>query len=440
MSKKTFYLAVFIALTMFLACSCQNKQYNSEEDFEVEIYSSSEGVIITKYTGKSKNVKIPQYIQNLPVVSIAERAFYDKKLTSVTIPESVTYIGWYAFARNRLTNILIPGNIRQINIYAFADNQLTSVIIPDSIGIIGEGAFYKNRLKNVILPASRYYIGDLAFAMNQLKSIVFLDGLYSIGTNAFADNQLTSVIIPEGISDIWEASFARNNLTSVTIPDSVFYIDKFAFSSNQLININISGKIKIDTLAFDNEFAGFYLRNGSKAGKYTYKNGKWEGKFIKKPTTDPVIDGVYEITAAYSHIYNHVFSGDAFREIETEKLGLLVTINNYKATFEDIEYEINEGNGYSSRTKDNLLEYEDFRRMSEGMNYGWFDENIIGKEYTGKVKAMTMINNENSYYIFFADNKLIIMIDTEKHETEFKRLIRAKGLDTFFYIAEKVIE
>jgi hypothetical protein len=78
--------------------------------------------------------------------------------------------------------------------------------------------------------------------------------------------------------------------------------------------------------------------------------------------------------------------------------------------------------------------------MFAGMNYGGVNENIIGKEYTGKVKAMTMINNENSYYIFFADNKLIIMIDTKEHETEFKRLIRVKGLDSFFYIAEKVIE
>jgi hypothetical protein len=336
--KKTFYLVVFIAVTMFLACSCQSQEYNSEqnynsrEDFEIEDYKSLNMVAITKYTGTSRNVNIPPYIKNVRVGIIGNRAFYDKKLTSVTLPKSVESI--YA--------------------YAFAENQLTSVTIPDT--------------------------------------------------------------------------------------DYVYNISKFAFSSNQIVNINIGEKVKVDPLAFDNEFAGFYLRNGSKAGKYTYKNGKWKVKFIKKPTTDPVIDGVYKITATYSHLYNHVFSGDAFREIETEKLGLLVTINNYKATFEDIEYEIHEGNGYSSRTKDNLLEYEDFRRMSEGMNYGWFDENIIGKEYTGKVKAMTMLNNENSYYIFFADNKLIIMIDTKKHETEFERLIRVKGLDTFFYIAEKNVK
>ena len=305
MSKKTFYLAVFIALTMFLACSCQNKQYNSEEDFDVEEYHFLKRVSIKEYTGKSRNVNIPPYIKNLSVGSISKRAFYDKKLTRVTIP------------------------------------------------------------------------------------------------------------------------------------DDVIYIYEFAFSSNQIVSINIGEKVKVDPLAFDNEFAGFYLRNGSKAGKYTYKNGKWEGKFIKKPTTDPVIDGVYKITAAYSHLYN---DGYGVSEIKTEKLGLLATINIYKATFEDNEYEIHEGNGYSRESKDNLLEYEEFLRMFAGMNYGGFNENIIGKEYTGKVKAMTMINNENSYYIFFADNKLIIMIDTKEHETEFKRLIRVKGLDSFFYIAEKVIK
>jgi hypothetical protein len=37
---------------------------------------------------------------------------------------------------------------------------------------------------------------------------------------------------------------------------------------------------------------------------------------------------------------------------------------------------------------------------------------LFGKGFTGKVKAMTMKDNNNEYYIYFADNKLIITIDS----------------------------
>jgi len=452
MNKKTIYFAIFI---LILVSACSYQKDNNEEDFDVEIepiyeaYSLvGEGIIIKNYTGKRKNVKIPQYLQNLPVVSIGNKAFYKKEITGVTIPGSVKYIGMYAFANNQLTDIIIPGSIIQINVYAFAGNRLTNIIIPDGIGIIGEGAFYKNQLTNVKFPGNskKYYIGDSAFAMNRLKSVVFFDSLYSIGKNAFAWNQLTDVTIPNGIYSIEEASFAWNQLKSVTIPDSVFKIDKFAFSSNQIVNIIIGEKIIIDVRAFGNEFVNYYLENGSKAGNYTYDNGSWKSIFIEKPKIDFMIDGVYEITSAYSHLYNSVFTGDSVREIETEKLGLSVNINNNEVIFDDIEYHIYEGNGFSSGiNKNDILEYEYFLGMFAGMNYGLFDENIIGKDYSGKVKAMTMKNNEIEYFLFFADNKLIIMInawdwDNKKYtETEFSRLITLRN-DSFFYIAEKIME
>ena len=51
------------------------------------------GVEITDYTGSSKNIKIPCFIDGKKVVSIGYLAFGFDYLTTVTIPSSVISIG-----------------------------------------------------------------------------------------------------------------------------------------------------------------------------------------------------------------------------------------------------------------------------------------------------------------------------------------------------------
>ena len=96
---------------------------------------------IIAYTGDQHEVNIPSHIQNLPVTHIGERAFQQKQLTSITIPDSVISIGKQAFAVNRLTSVIIPGSLISIGEQAFAGNQLEeNVTIPDNIEI-GYNAF-----------------------------------------------------------------------------------------------------------------------------------------------------------------------------------------------------------------------------------------------------------------------------------------------------------
>jgi hypothetical protein len=152
------------------------------------------------------------------------------------------------------------------------------------------------------------------------------------------------------------------------------------------------------------------------------------------------INGTYEIIAAYSHLYHDIPYDDNYEinrcnEIETKKLGEKIKIHNNKLVFENDEYQIINGNGYCSK---GVLEYDYFTDMFAGLNYGFFDENIIGKDYTGTVKAMTIKNEKFEYYIYFADNKLIIQINADRHETEFEYLIVSEYFDIFFYIAEKI--
>ena len=57
------------------------------------------GIVITKYNKEApKDVIIPAEIDGKKVTGIGKRAFSRTKLTSLTIPEGVTFIGSNAFS------------------------------------------------------------------------------------------------------------------------------------------------------------------------------------------------------------------------------------------------------------------------------------------------------------------------------------------------------
>ena len=76
--------------------------------------------------------------------SIGSYAFaFCNSLTSVTIPDSVTSIGYQAFNESSLTSVTMPDSVTSIGSYAFQNcSGLTSVTIPSSVTSIGDEAFY----------------------------------------------------------------------------------------------------------------------------------------------------------------------------------------------------------------------------------------------------------------------------------------------------------
>lgn len=90
------------------------------------------------------------------------------ELASITIPDSVTKIGWYAFQNcYNLTNITINNNITNIGLSAFFSCiNLRSVIIGSGITIIGNTAFSNcSKLTNItLLPTTPPGIGSGVFS------------------------------------------------------------------------------------------------------------------------------------------------------------------------------------------------------------------------------------------------------------------------------------
>ncbi|MDR0292998.1 MAG: leucine-rich repeat domain-containing protein [Oscillospiraceae bacterium] len=82
-------------------------------DFTYKYEAALSGVVITKYTGTSLQVRIPEKIEDMPVVSIGTEAFEDSGITYVYIPNTITAIGSSAFANCKgLTNVTLPASLK----------------------------------------------------------------------------------------------------------------------------------------------------------------------------------------------------------------------------------------------------------------------------------------------------------------------------------------
>jgi hypothetical protein len=196
---------------------------------------------------------IPNKVDGYDVIGIDNFAFENNQLTTVSIPDSVDFIGFYAFGNNQLTTVHIPNSVSFIENNAFSDNQLTSVHLSNSLASIEGGTFSNNQLTSLTIPNSVSGIGRGAFENNQLTSVTIPNNVTMILESAFASNQLTSVSIPNSISVIREKTFENNQLTSVAISNSVTAIDAQAFANNQLTEVTIPYSVtKIGAQAFEN--------------------------------------------------------------------------------------------------------------------------------------------------------------------------------------------
>ena len=158
-------------------------------------------------------------------------------LTSVTIPDSVNSIGWWAFRGcSGLTSVTIGNSVTSIGISAFDGcSGLTSVTIPDRVTYIGEQAFNGcSGLTRVTIGNSVTSIGWWAFeGCSGLTSVTIPDSVTSIGSGAFRYCRgLTSVTIGSSVTSIGGGAFWSCCKLVEVINKSALNIKKGQYSEN----------------------------------------------------------------------------------------------------------------------------------------------------------------------------------------------------------------
>ena len=266
------------------------------------------------------------------VTSIGYGAFYGcTGLRSISIPSSVTSISSYAFAYSGLTSVIIPSSITSIGSAAFYGCcYLTQVNLPSSIENISDGMFYNcMNLMEINIPSRITCIGSSAFyACKGLTNIDIPSSVTSIGSEAFYYcTGLTSVTIPYSVTTISDRAFAHSRIKSVTIPSNVTTIKSYAFAYNDsLKNVTIQGTPTIHHLAFIDTpyFNDWYNKQpdgvvyiGSVAYKYKGTMPANTSISIKEGTTqiaDKAFDGCtrltnIEIPSSVTSIGSYAFQG-----------------------------------------------------------------------------------------------------------------------------------
>ena len=168
-------------------------------------------------------------------VGIADSTFEScYSLSTISLPDSIKYIGDSAFSGTSIETLDIPKNCEIIGSRAFEYADIISLNIPEGITRIESHTFDScGKLETITIPASVHYIGEGAFEYCRA---------------------LKKINIPYGVTKIESYTFSCcDNLQSVYIPDSVKIIDGYAFyNCGSLSDLRLSTHItSIGTSAFE---------------------------------------------------------------------------------------------------------------------------------------------------------------------------------------------
>ena len=236
-----------------------NSVNKEEENNTVTDTNTDKNEVIDLFsTTDVKGNTIPKY--TVVGSEIASKAYYgSKNMSGYEIPENITKINDFSYARSNLMKITIPDSVTDIGYGAFYHcDMLENITIPNSVENIAPFAFDNTKWMEDFENSSREFliVGDgILLSYNGGDSHVTLpEGVKKIAPYAFyKHNGLLSVSMPDSLLEIGEAAFEGCiNLREIFGGTNVKVIKDRAFYQCPLQTVKITDAVEsIGVLAFD---------------------------------------------------------------------------------------------------------------------------------------------------------------------------------------------
>lgn len=290
MKKRTILsIIVILFINLFILSSCGNS-YSIGLEYKINELNTYSVTGIGTCT--DVDIVIPRIHNGIKVEAIENGAFNNSEIESITMPNSITFMGISAFQYcKKLKSVKFSNNLRNINAYGFFGcTSLESIEIPSSVIIISLTAFGEctnlkevtfkegsqlttifdlafdncTSLKNITIPATVTKIFDKSFKKCSSLENVYYNGTIEDWCNIELDGtpmeyaehfymlngnneyyEVTEIEIPATITKLNQRRFyGFNNITKVIIPSSVKSISGNVFGNCENLTIYCEDKYK----------------------------------------------------------------------------------------------------------------------------------------------------------------------------------------------------
>ncbi|MGN0581932.1 MAG: leucine-rich repeat protein [Oscillospiraceae bacterium] len=257
--------------------------------YTYEVTEDSEIMITGTVSDTKTDLIIPDYIDDMPVSVIGEKAFYNKGINSIQLPSNLKKIGNSAFKECGITSVDISKTmITEIGDYAFSGCKIGEITFPDTLETIGNYSFANTNLKTVYVPDSVKSIGKGCF--------------YNCNSLLYADTG-------NGITTINEELFEYcNNIRQIHISDNTQAIGDYVFfNCSKLEIVNLPSGVEVIGGAFDRTSIFFTLSGYKEVYEKAYGSVPW------MPFIEPLEknEKVYESTSdEWEDYYDYVITAE----------------------------------------------------------------------------------------------------------------------------------
>ncbi|MGE7811184.1 leucine-rich repeat protein [Lysinibacillus capsici] len=208
----------------------KEKELITEEELNLELMNNTDFQIndngdgtasIIGYNGTDMDLVIPDEINGLKVVEIADEAFKGKEFTLVIVEGNIKRIGIESFYNTTLDSINFNGDVDFIDKSGFESSEIGSIIVEGSVGIFGEKSFNESKIGSLTINGNIGSTEAASFSKTEIGDINVEGNWGKIGGESFSESELGNVTIKGTVSEMGSTAFRESKINNFTLKQDI---------------------------------------------------------------------------------------------------------------------------------------------------------------------------------------------------------------------------